>query len=44
MVPCGDNRQDKKLKASAEQRIEMLKLIKTDILGDDVPIEVTIYN
>jgi hypothetical protein len=44
MLPCGDNRTDKKLKASGKQRIEMLKLIKADILGDDVPIQVKSYN
>jgi hypothetical protein len=42
MIPCGDSRQDKKLKATGKQRIDMLELIKSDILGNDVPIKVKI--
>ena len=32
MIPCGDNRSDKSLKASAKQRIEMLEYTRNDIL------------
>ena len=34
LVPCGDNRKDKTLKASAIQRKEMLELAIKDILDD----------
>ncbi len=34
MVPCGDFREDKHLKANAQQRFEMLSCVKNDILGE----------
>ena len=40
MIPCGDNRGDKKLKSNGMHRIEMVKLILNDIIDNDVPIKV----
>jgi nicotinate-nucleotide adenylyltransferase len=37
LVPCGDNRKDKALKASARQRKEMLELAIKDILDENFP-------
>jgi len=37
LVPCGDNRKDKALKASARQRKEMLELAIKDILDEKFP-------
>lgn len=37
LVPCGDFRDDKKLKASAQQRVDMLLYLKQDILGESFP-------
>ena len=35
LVPCGDSRSDKTLKASAKQRKNMLELTKNDIIGEE---------
>lgn len=35
LVPCGNNRSDKNLKATARQRLEMLELAKKDILDEN---------
>jgi nicotinic acid mononucleotide adenylyltransferase len=44
IIPCGDARSDKKLKASGEDRIAMLKLILEDIIDERVPVYVLILN
>lgn len=38
IVPCGDGRSDKGLKSDAVHRLEMLKLLKDDLIYDDLPI------
>jgi hypothetical protein len=40
LVPCGDGRDDKKLRASGYDRIKMLKIILNDIIDPSVPIKV----
>lgn len=37
LTPCGDGREDKILKATCQQRIEMLEHTKGDVLGNDFP-------
>ena len=44
IVPCGDARSDKKLKANGKDRIAMLKLILEDIIDERVPVFVKIVN
>lgn len=38
IVPCGDGRCDKKLKTPAHHRLNMLHLIKDDLIAPNVPI------
>ena len=38
IVPCGDGRSDKGLKSDAHHRLNMLELIKKDLIYDDLPI------
>ena len=40
IIPCGDNRGDKKLKSNGQHRIEMVKLILNDIIDKEVPIKI----
>lgn len=40
LVPCGDFRDDKNLKANCKHRINMLELIKNDIIYEDLPIHI----
>jgi len=42
IIPCGDGRDDKSLKTPGFHRLEMLKLILRDIIGEEVPIKVKI--
>ena len=41
--PCGDGRIDKLLKTPFKHRLNMLKLIKDDILNDNIPIIISEY-
>ena len=41
--PCGDGRIDKTLKTPFIHRLNMLKLIKDDILNDNIPIIINDY-
>lgn len=38
IVPCGDGREDKKLRTSIDHRINMLECIKNDLAYSDLPI------
>ncbi len=38
IVPCGDGREDKKLRTSVDHRINMLERIKSDLVYNDLPI------
>jgi len=38
IVPCGDGREDKKLRTSVDHRINMLECIKRDLVYNDLPI------
>jgi len=38
MIPCGDQRTDKKLKVEGKHRLKMLEMTKHDIIIDDLPI------
>ncbi len=40
LIPCGDGRNDKKLKTEGNHRIEMLKLILLDLIDEGIPIKV----
>jgi len=41
--PCGDGRIDKSLKTPFNHRLNMLKLIKDDLLNDNIPIIINEY-
>jgi len=43
LSPCGDGRIDKLLKTPFKHRLNMLKLIKDDILNDNIPIIISEY-
>lgn len=38
IIPCGDGRTDKNLRCDITHRIEMLELIKRDIVYNDLPV------
>lgn len=38
IIPCGDGRSDKNLRSSCEHRINMLELIKKDLVYEDLPV------
>lgn len=38
IVPCGDGRDDKKLRCTVDKRIKMLELIKEDFIYQDLPV------
>jgi nicotinate-nucleotide adenylyltransferase len=41
--PCGDGREDKSLKTPYKHRLKMLKLIKDDLLNENIPIIISEY-
>ena len=44
IVPCGDQRTDKKLDVSGTQRLEMVNLIVKDMFNNEFPIRVNFNN
>ncbi len=38
LIPCGNGRDDKKLRTDGIHRLEMLKLILSDLIDEEVPI------
>jgi len=40
IVPCGDERMDKTFIANSQHRLNMIELLKKDLISDTIPIKV----